>query len=406
MTAPTPLSEIRQEIRAIALAFALSAFGMLVAFLIKKAFLPGLTRLGTGLIAFPLTATAVLLVFPRRLGMPFGRISPTAFLSRLHLNRQSLRPAFILPGVLCALFSLGGMLIGSLMAGGFSFRPETLSWGQAVFSLTPGVWEEVLFRGIILLILLRRLKSWKTAALRQVLIFTLGHVKSLDLFALLDLATVGLLGWVFTYLVLKTGSLIPAIITHTLHDALLFTVQLPEASFQTWKVNLFFYGNLWLMLGFSVVAIKLLSERFSWYNSASPFYRLKPTVLSETHKIRAERMGRRIALLTGICYLGVLFPGLDEYPLPFVVFIGFYALGHLILFLDWNRWQGRPISPAHLLDALMSFASSAQAWAGGSRRLWLVLIPLGFMFLIQGIAPPGSVPQETAAAPVPPDQPA
>ena len=55
------------------------------------------------------------------------------------------------------------MIIASYYIGNYIPTFSTISLAQAVFSLTPGIWEEILFRGVIMIVLLRLTKSFKKA---------------------------------------------------------------------------------------------------------------------------------------------------------------------------------------------------------------------------------------------------
>ena len=82
-----------------------------------------------------------------------------------------------------------------------------------LLALLPGICEEMLFRGAVLGLLRKGMPAgwavWVQAAL-----FSLAHLYG---FRLLPTFGVGLAtGW----LVLRTGSLLPAVLLHTLHNAL------------------------------------------------------------------------------------------------------------------------------------------------------------------------------------------
>jgi membrane protease YdiL (CAAX protease family) len=103
-----------------------------------------------------------------------------------------------------------------LEAFGQSIAPPDLSIWQLVFFLTilPGVFEELTFRGVLLHGLRKRIRRrWLLAAVIGV-IFGFFHV---SLFRILPTA---LLGFVLTYVVLLSGSIYPAMLWHTLNNAL------------------------------------------------------------------------------------------------------------------------------------------------------------------------------------------
>lgn len=152
----------------------------------------------------------------------------------------------LLLGVLLGLMSLGAMLIGSILAGGYVFDPSTIDGKQIYFSLVPGIFEEVIFRGIIMVVLIHYYHSVKKAAAFQVFLFGIMHVKDISLWGFVDVLTVAIIGIVFTYVVYKTGHLMAVIVFHIIHDAFLFVVQKPGGVYIGAGENLAFYASVWI----------------------------------------------------------------------------------------------------------------------------------------------------------------
>ncbi len=88
-----------------------------------------------------------------------------------------------------------------------------------ILALLPAVCEELAFRGFILMGLRRRFPAW-TAILLSSLLFALYHM---NVFQLLPAFV---LGAVLALLTLQSGSLLPAMVFHLLHNALLIGVAL------------------------------------------------------------------------------------------------------------------------------------------------------------------------------------
>ncbi|MGD6968283.1 CPBP family intramembrane glutamic endopeptidase [Rossellomorea vietnamensis] len=88
-------------------------------------------------------------------------------------------------------------------------RIEAFSLGSTLYTtlLTP-IWEEILFRGVLLTILLKKLKPIWAISITAIL-FAFIHFSATWLFILLG-------GFLLTYTVYKTKSLIPAIAAHSL----------------------------------------------------------------------------------------------------------------------------------------------------------------------------------------------
>lgn len=97
--------------------------------------------------------------------------------------------------------------------------PAELAWAMAL-ALTAGVGEEIIFRGVLYQLLERQFGSVLIAAVVCVVVFAVGHL------------TQGLKGIVFSaylaiclhYIVIVFGSIIVAMIVHTLYDAALFAM--------------------------------------------------------------------------------------------------------------------------------------------------------------------------------------
>jgi membrane protease YdiL (CAAX protease family) len=274
------ISSVRKHIRSIALSIVFSGIGFAVVFILKKLLHVDLSKLEFSIVAFLITSLSVLLLFPKVFKIPFGRVSIGDFLTNAGLSKPPKPYRFLLLGIMAALFTLSGMLLGSILTGKFTFSFTTITLTQAVFSLTPGIWEEVLFRGVIIIVLLKLTKSYKKAFIIQIVIFGLAHIKGIDLLSLVDAFSVMILAVAFTYSAYKTKSLIPGIIFHYLHDTFLFFVQLPDGEYSGFHDNVLFFGALWIATALAVACIKRLSEKYSIIN-AYDFYALNSGIEEE-----------------------------------------------------------------------------------------------------------------------------
>ncbi|MDT8369142.1 MAG: ABC transporter permease subunit [Longimicrobiales bacterium] len=124
-------------------------------------------------------------------------------------------------------------------------RGLTLDLGlaQIVFFLAilPGVLEEIAFRGVLLHGLRRRLRTPWAAALACGVIFGLFHV------SLFRIIPTGLLGIVLALVVLRTGSIYPAMLWHLLNNALALVPDelgwiSPDLAVPGWAYALAFVG--------------------------------------------------------------------------------------------------------------------------------------------------------------------
>ncbi len=252
------LSTFRANLRAIVLPVAFSGLGLTFAFLLKKGLGLQWPKIAFSLLALAFTSTLVLLLFPKVFGIPFGPVDARTWLRRLGLwgAQDGWRHARL--GVFAALFTLSGMLVGTVATGKYQFDPATLTLNQAVFSLTPGIWEEVLFRGVLMIVLVRLTGSVFKAGFFQILLFGLAHLKGLSGLAWVEVVSVMVIATAFTYLAVRTRSLIPGILFHWAHDTFLFTVQLPKGEYTGLRDNALFYAGLWTGVLLCLGMIRLL----------------------------------------------------------------------------------------------------------------------------------------------------
>lgn len=254
-------SIMRNVVRPIALALVFVGAGFLLRMLLKMYLDIEISILLASVVNFVLAAIGAFLLFPRILKDQFGEGDLSEYLRRLgfYFPRNVWR--HILLGVVLALCTLGGMLVGSIMTGRYVLDWGNLDLSHLVFSLNPGVWEEFYFRGVIMVVLIVGGMSVRRAAFIQILLFGLAHIKGTGVWIWLDVFTVVLLGTAFTYSSHKTRTLVAGIVFHFLHDALLFVVQVPGAELFGFSEGAMFYGSLWVMVGIVCLLIKVASEK-------------------------------------------------------------------------------------------------------------------------------------------------
>ena len=181
------------------------------------------------------------------------RIGILEFLSKIGLKAAL--------GILLAICTLSGMLIGSLLTGRYELDWSTVSVSHTIFSINPGIWEEFFFRGVIVFIVLRAVRSVQRAMAIQIVLFGLTHIKGTDLAAWADVLTVLILAAGFTYTAYKTRTLIAGIVFHFLHDAFLFLPQVPGVELFGVSEYIAFNLSLWIMVGVGCLFTKIASER-------------------------------------------------------------------------------------------------------------------------------------------------
>jgi membrane protease YdiL (CAAX protease family) len=220
----------------------------------SKAFFP--------LLAFPLNLLIVLVLFPRKLRAPFGEVTAAEMAGGIGLYWPARPARAVLLGVVLAALTLAGMLFGSLLTGRYVLDWGNLSFGQVAFATVPGVWEEVFYRGIMMMVLLFALKDVRKAMVVQCVVFGLAHFRGLGLWELVDLFSVALIALVMVYAIHRTNVLLPAIVLHFLHDAFIFLVQVPDGDYVGTYENTVFYACLWAMLGVCAVIVRVATDRW------------------------------------------------------------------------------------------------------------------------------------------------
>ena len=112
---------------------------------------------------------------------------------------------------------VGVALVFGVPMGDLASALASPGWFILVLALVPGLWEELAFRGLILSTLQDRYRPW-IAILITSLLFGLFHLSNLllrgpdQVIVEMIMAAAVSLGW--GYAVIKTGSLIPAIVSH------------------------------------------------------------------------------------------------------------------------------------------------------------------------------------------------
>ena len=255
-------SELMKDVvRPIALSWVFVTFGSLLAFVLEVFLDLEVSKNLTSVITFVFAAFAAFYLFPRKIRLPFRDVELSEYLRRLgfYLPHQAWK--HVLLGILLAVCTLSGMLIGSLLSGRYEPDWSTISISQTIFSINPGIWEEFFFRGVIVFVILRVVRSVRRAMALQIVLFGLTHIKGTDLWAWVDVITVMVIAVAFTYSAYKTRTLIAGIVFHFLHDMFLFLPQVPGAEKIGAFENIAFFASLWVLVGVGCLLIKISSER-------------------------------------------------------------------------------------------------------------------------------------------------
>jgi membrane protease YdiL (CAAX protease family) len=203
-----------------------------------------------------------LFLMPYVIGLPNGRKSFQDYSRDIRLLPMTPIGRNILLGLLMATLTLASIFLASLLTGHFVFDWSTVPSLRWVKGLTRGIWEEVFFRGIIL-VLFMRLYQLRKAVFLSTFLFAVVHLNpmAINLEMIVDVVSIFFMGLLFTYLVLKTGSLLPAIVFHYIHDIFVYLVQNTPGADET-LASVLLYAFLWIALIIGAVLTKYIVEHW------------------------------------------------------------------------------------------------------------------------------------------------
>ena len=166
-------------------------------------------------------------------------------------------------GFLLGLIELGYVLISyvpNLIDGSFSIKPLTLT--ILFVSLTAGIKEEVVFRGVIISTLMRQWKDrnlFRQAALVSGIVFGLIHAANIfagadplqTLFQVIGSVSVG---FIFAAVYLRTGSILPCMFYHALHDIIAIACESNVSENGIMSARAFWWGDVFNLAMEAVMA--------------------------------------------------------------------------------------------------------------------------------------------------------
>jgi hypothetical protein len=269
------VGSVRSSVRLIALAMACAALGFILRAALRTLLDIEISRLVASVLNFALAAFAAFCLFPKWLKQPFGKVGLSVYLKCLGFHLPPGAWKHVVLGVVLALCTLGGMLIGALLSGRYVLDWSTVSVSHTVFSLNPGVWEEFFYRGIVMAVLLKGAKSVRRAALIQILLFGLAHVKGFGLWSWMDVISVMIVAVGLTYAAYKTRTLISGVVFHFAHDALLYLVQVPRSEELGFVEHAVFHLALWTMAGVACLLTRVAAERLG-VQARTELYQVEP----------------------------------------------------------------------------------------------------------------------------------
>jgi membrane protease YdiL (CAAX protease family) len=278
---------MRDKVRPVALTVVAPVAGFLLVFVLQVFTDTEVSKLLSSVVNLLVVAPIAFVLFPKLLGIPFGRIQTREFLRRIGFCCPDGAWRHIALGLILAACTLSGMLVASILTGKYTMNLSTVDLPHLVFSLNPALWEELFYRGVLMFLLLKFTRSLRGAVVIQVVLFGLMHIKGVDVWSLVDAFSVMVLATGYTYVAYKTRSLVAGIVFHYFHDAFLYLVQLPGGIYTGVAENAIFYGILWLMVGIGCVIAKVAADNWG-VRARSGLYSLESYGTSMTQMVSLE----------------------------------------------------------------------------------------------------------------------
>jgi len=335
-----------------------------------------------------ITSFAVLLLFPKVFKIPHGKQSVKNWLTGIGLYFPDKIHNHIILGVLLGIISLAGMLSGSLLTGKYVFDFSNISLGHLIFSLTPGIWEEVLFRGVIMIALIQYFRDLKKAFWWQVVIFALCHVSGFDLKSLPELISVAIIGITFSLTAVKTRALIAGIIYHYIHDAFLFIVQNPGGNYYGFEDNVTFYIFLWSAMLLNMMIIVLFTDRLGVTGNKRPYFidgTSDSLAFLTTNRQRSKKAKKRERLALLMYAVAILSTFMDKpfWGMDFITISKFVLvllnIGGFILYQKAGRLI---VLIVFVLNSVGSILTGYEYYLGGSQRVYIIYYLIGVLYFI------------------------
>ena len=173
-----------------------------------------------------------LYIIPYLLSRPDEKITVSHYLTTIKIPLRTPKIKSLLLGISSAVLILLGTFIYSILLGRSSLNLEMIfgcpssnrsGYFTFIYNIVPALWEEIVFRGVILVLLLKKCEP-KVAILIDGILFGCFHFINLA-YGANFFSTVGqvafttFFGITLAYLFIKTRSLIPCIIAHYVSNA-------------------------------------------------------------------------------------------------------------------------------------------------------------------------------------------
>lgn len=176
--------------------------------------------------SFAIRAILFLGIVPFVLKIPNGKRTLNEYLDDIKITEYRPLSKILIVSIGSAMLLLGGLILASLLYGSFTIDLNLIISPEApliLLAINPGLWEEIMWRGIVLTLFLKKY-SVRTSIAINTILFSLSHLINLmagrDILMMLGQLIFVLIATPFlAYLFIKTNSLIPGILVHYSVDA-------------------------------------------------------------------------------------------------------------------------------------------------------------------------------------------
>jgi len=253
----------RKKIRSIILTIIAPVAGFTFLYILEVFLNVEFSKQLSSIVNFVIVALIAFLIFPRRLGIPFGRIETREFLRKTGFYLPGNAWKHVILGLILAGFNLSGILFASLYTGKYVVDLTRINIPHLIFCLNPALWEELFFRGVLMIWLLKNDIPLKRAFIIQIALFGVMHFKGKSFSALVDIFSIMVIAFGFTYVAYKTRCLLAGIVFHYFYDVFVIFVQIPGGFAHASMVeNIIFYISLWSMIGIGCIITQFFVRAF------------------------------------------------------------------------------------------------------------------------------------------------
>ncbi|MHA1376013.1 MAG: lysostaphin resistance A-like protein [Promethearchaeota archaeon] len=216
---------------------------------------------------------------PFVLYLPDGKQNISSFLKSLKLTKSSFSLKIIFLGLVTGILVLVGffctdIILGELFTFTLDFNqiiefPNLINLGYFNFinHIAPALWEEIIFRGIMITILLK-IYPVRTAIIIDGLFFGIFHIANLgpeaNLFIILgQVIYTSCFGITLAYLYVKTSNLIPCIIAHYVNNILSVLISIKEVNILVLFVQACLLSLIVMILSLGIIKLFLNTKIIS-----------------------------------------------------------------------------------------------------------------------------------------------